>query len=461
MILALHIQAILIFIILQISNNFSKPFFMNRIFFIFLFLPGIVNAQIITTIAGSGSTAGFSGDGGPATAATMTKTFGLAKDATGNIYVADFDNNRIRKIDASGIITTFAGNGSGAFTGDGGPATAASLHGPVGIAFAGGSLYICDNMNYRIRKVDAAGIITTVAGNGSNGYSGDGGPATTAKISRSNAVELDGSGNLYIADLDNACVRKVDLSGVITTVVGSGITGYSGDGGPATLAQLNWPDNIKFDATGNLYICDFNNDAIRKVNTAGIITTIAGTGVAGFSGDGGPATAARLRGPDGVYADVYGNVFIADADNHRVRIVTPSGIIMTIAGTGTPAFSGDGGPAIFAQLNRSADIVIDATGDFYFCDIENHRVRKISGLTLSVPKISQSQITLNPNPASEFLTINSSSIVKEVTVINIDGKVMLNGNYSSEVVKLDVAALSAGIYFITINGTETREFIKQ
>lgn len=434
---------------------------MKRIFFILLLLPCFSGAQIITTIAGSGSVSGFGGDGGPATAATMSRTYGLARDAASNIYIADFDNHRIRKIDPSGIITTFAGNGTGAFTGDGGPATAASIQGPVGLAFNGGNLYICDNMNYRIRKVDATGIITTVAGNGTDGYSGDGGAASAAQISRCNAVEFDASGNLYIADLDNACVRKVDLSGVITTIAGSGTAGYSGDGGAATLAKLNWPDNIMFDATGNLYICDFKNDVVRKVNTSGIITTMAGTGIGGFSGDGGPATAAQLHGPDGIFPDAHGNVFIADMDNHRIRLVDASGTIYTIAGTGAAGFGGDGGLAILAQLNKTADIVIDPTGDLYFCDYDNYRVRKISGFTLSVPKIARSQITLHPNPTTELLAINSFYTINNLTVVSIDGSIMYNSNYNSEEVMLNVSAYPAGVYFVNINGKETREFVKE
>ncbi|MCD6013709.1 MAG: hypothetical protein K0Q79_3571 [Flavipsychrobacter sp.] len=434
---------------------------MNRILFILIFLPCFAGAQIVTTIAGSGSGMGYSGDGGPATAAVMSRTYGIARDAAGNIYVTDFNNNRIRKIDPSGIITTFAGTGAAAFSGDGGPATAASLHGPVGLAIGGGNLYVCDNINYRIRKIDASGIITTIAGNGSNSYGGDGGPATAAQISRSNGVAVDAAGNVYMTDLDNARIRKIDASGIITTVVGSGITGYSGDGGPATLAQLDWPDDIKFDAAGNLYFCDFHNNAVRKVNTSGIITTIAGTGVAGFSGDGGPATAAQLRGPDGVLPDLYGNVFIGDMANHRVRMITTSGIIITIAGAGTPAFSGDGGPAILAEFNNTNDMVMDPSGNLYICDYSNHRVRRISGLPLSVPEISRSQVILQPNPAIELLTINCPAIINSVTVVNIDGKIVHSGKYNSNEVQVNVGGIPTGIYFVTINGMETREFIKK
>lgn len=254
--------------------------------------PCIAGAQIITTIAGSGSAAGFSGDGGPATAALMGRLFGLACDAAGNIYVSDFTNNRIRKVNTSGVISTYAGNGSGSTSGDGGPATAAGLNGPSELALYGNSLFIAEHNSSRVRKVDiTTGIITTYAGTGLNGYSGDGGPATAAKISRPYGIGVDNAGNVYIPDQDTHRMRKVDTFGIITTFAGTGTSGYSGDGGPATLAKIHLADDIKCDTSGNIYFCDFLNDAVRKIDTSGIITTIAGTGIAGFSGDGGPATA--------------------------------------------------------------------------------------------------------------------------------------------------------------------------
>jgi sugar lactone lactonase YvrE len=239
-----------------------------------------------------------------------------------------------------GEINTFAGTGAAGFSGDGGPAISAKLNNPQGMAVDGvGDLYIADSFNYRVRKVATAGTITTVAGNGALGFSGDGGPATSAKLYNPSDVAFDGAGNLYIADAFNNRVRKVDLSGTITTVAGTGSKGFSGDGGPATSAQLNYPVALAFDGAGNLYIDDTRNNRIRKVDPSGTMTTFAGSGGTGprnggFSGDGGPATTAQLNSPLGVAVDGAGNLYIADTNNHRVRKVDPSGTITTFAGSG-------------------------------------------------------------------------------------------------------------------------------
>ncbi len=250
-------------------------------------------------------------------------------DGAGNVYIADTSNRRIRRVDAAGIITTVAGSGLQLFVGlgDGGPATEANLNLPAGVAPDGaGNLYIADTHYKRIRKVDTAGIITTIAGTGEFGYGGDGGPATEARLNFPGGVAVDGAGNLYIADTNNHRIRKVDVSGVITitTVAGNGEQGFSGDGGPATAALLNHPADVALDAAGNLYIADNGNSRIRKVNPAGIVTTIAGNGqFTGDLGDGGPAVEARLFFPYGVAADRAGNIYVADTFNQRVRILTP------------------------------------------------------------------------------------------------------------------------------------------
>jgi sugar lactone lactonase YvrE len=277
----------------------------------------------ITTVAGNG-TPGFSGDGGPATNARLAYPTGVAVDAAGNLYIADRLNSRVRKVSTSGTITTVAGDGSAGFSGDGGPATNAQLAGPYGVAVdAAGNLYIADFQNSRVRKVSTSGTITTVAGDGSFGFSGDGGPATNAQLAGPNGVAVDAAGNLYIADINNHRVRKVSTSGTITTVAGNGTPGFSGDGGPATNARLRPPTGVAVDAAGNLYIADIFNQRVRKVSTSGTITTVAGTGIYGFSGDGGPATNARLAYPSGVAVDAAGNLYIADQNNHRVRKVAP------------------------------------------------------------------------------------------------------------------------------------------
>ena len=286
---------------------------------------------IITTVAGNGSVLA-SGDGGPAISAGMS-TSGVAVDASGNLFIADLYNNRIRKVSAGGIITTVAGNGvtnpqsgMGSFSGDGGPATSAGLNAPRGVAVdTSGNLFIADIYNNRIRKVSASGIITTVAGNGTTGFSGDGGPAISAALDFPYGIAVDTAGNLFFTDYGNNRVRKVSASGTITTVAGNGTQGFTGDGGPATSAELNYAKGLAVDASGNLFLADFGNSVIRKVSTSGIITTVAGDGTWGYSGDGGPAASAELNWPAGLAMDASGDLFIAD-NSSVIREVVASAL---------------------------------------------------------------------------------------------------------------------------------------
>jgi len=335
-------------------------------------------AGTITTVAGNG-TSSFYGDGGPATAASLYAPGGVAVDAAGNIYVADSNNSRIRKVSPAGTIATVAGNGQRGYSGDGGLAYVASLNGPSGVAVdAAGNLYIADTGNNRLRMVRQTGTIATVAGNGGLRFYGDGGPATAASLFLPTGVAVDAAGNLYIADTRNDRIRKATPAGTITTVAGNGQVGYSGDGGPATAASLNYPRGSAVDAAGNLYVADGNNNRIREVSPAGTITTVAGNGVQGFSGDGGPATGASLSGAYGVAVDAAGNLYIADSNNKRIRKVSPSGIISTVAGNGAWVFSGDGGPATSASLYRPSGVAVDAAGNLYIADGGNYRIRKVS-----------------------------------------------------------------------------------
>jgi uncharacterized protein YjiK len=332
----------------------------------------------ITTVAGNGSY-GFSGDGGPATNASLSYPTGVAVDAAGNLYIADRNNSRVRRVSTSGTITTFAGTGMFGFSGDGGPATGAMLHNPYGVAVdTAGNLYIADTYNSRVRKVSSSGTITTVAGNGTSGFSGDGGPATSARLRDPQGVAVDAAGNLYIADSSNNRVRKVSASGTITTIAGTGSPGFFGNGLPGTRAFLYGPSGVAVDTAGNLYIADSSNNRVRKVSTSGTITTVAGNGSSGHWGDGGTATNAGLASPWGVAVDAAGNLYIADSDNHRVRKVSMSGTITTIAGTGSYGFSGDGGPATNASLAFPTGVAVDAAGNVYIADSDNHRVRKVS-----------------------------------------------------------------------------------
>ncbi len=341
----------------------------------------IGSGAIITTVAGT--TAGFSGDNGPAIAAQLNQPSGVGLDGVGNIYIADQLNHRLRKvIVATGIITTVAGTTAG-LSGDNGPARAAQLENPVDAAVdSAGNIYIADFNNHRIRKIFAAtGTTTTVAGT-TLGFSGDNGPATTAQLNNPSGVAVDGVGNIFITDYDNHRIRKVITpTGVITTVAGT-TAGFSGDNGPARLAQLNRPVRVVLDGVGNLYIADQNNHRIRKVIVAtGVITTIAGT-TQGFSGDNGLATAAQLSFPSGLAFDSTGDLYIVDTGNSRIRkVVMTSGVITTVAGT-TAGFSGDNGPAIQAQLSLPADVVFDGVGNLYIADQNNNRIRKVRDLTI-------------------------------------------------------------------------------
>ncbi|MBW2596747.1 MAG: hypothetical protein JRC93_12420, partial [Deltaproteobacteria bacterium] len=263
------------------------------------------------------------------------------------------------------IIKTVAGNGTDGFSGDGGPATEAQLDSPTSVTVdSSGNLFIADSDNFRIRKVDPSGIITTVAGNGTYGYSGDGGPATEAQLSWTYGVAVDASGNMYIVDTYNQCIRKVDASGIITTVAGDGISGYNGDGIPATGASLNYPYSVAVDTWGNLYIDDMGNYRIRKVDPSGIITTVAGDRY-GCDGDGGPAMGAGLKMPRGITVDAWGNLYVVDRRCGQIRKVDTSGIITTVAGSGVYGGSGDGGPATEASLSFLESVAVDPSGNVY------------------------------------------------------------------------------------------------
>ncbi len=378
-----------------------------------------VSNGVITTVAGNG-VHGYGGDNGPATSAQVVTT-GVAVDSTGNLYIADLYNSRIRKV-SKGVITTVAGNGVYGYSGDNGPATSAQLGEPFGVAVdAAGNLYIADTLNARVRQV-SNGVITTVAGGvnvvsdsgpatgaqlaepkgvavdaagnlyiadydrirkvssgmiatvaGGGNVVSDNGPATGAQLAQPYGAAVDSAGNLYIADLGNRLIRKVS-NGVVTTVAGGG--SVLGDNGPATGAQLTWPGGVAVDAADNLYIAEQGSSRIRKVSN-GVIATVAGDGTWGYGGDNGPATSAQLSGPWGVAVDSAGNLYIADTRNNRIRKVS-NGVITTVAGNGTPGFSGDNGPASNAQLNGPSGVAVDAAGNLYIADSGNYRIRKVS-----------------------------------------------------------------------------------
>jgi uncharacterized protein (TIGR03437 family) len=355
---------------------------------------GQTSSAIITTVAGNGLIP-FPSGGGAATSTPMGAN-GVAVDRNGTLYVADTVSNRVLKV-SGGTATLFAGNGTFTFAGDGGPAANASFFTPMSVAVdSAANVYIADSINNRVRRVSSAGTITTVAGNGSPAFGGDGGPAAIASLSTPAAVAVDGSGNLYIADQGNNRVRKVSSAGTITTIAGSASPGFSGDGGPAVGAGISLPGGLAVDAAGNVYFSDINNNRIRKVSTSGTISTVVGNGTKGFSGDGGPATSAAINlftSHDGLAMDDTGNLYIPDAANNRVRRVDGTGTINTIVGNGTAGFSGDGSPATTAGLNSPTDVAVDASGNLFIADTTNNRVRKVAAASgPAAPSISANGI---------------------------------------------------------------------
>ncbi|MDR3699782.1 MAG: hypothetical protein P4L56_09125 [Candidatus Sulfopaludibacter sp.] len=335
-----------------------------------------VNANgIINTIVGL-DVLGFSGDGGIASKALLNTPMGVATDSQGNLYIADTNNNRIRKVVGfAGNIATYAGNGVLSYSGDGGAATKAQFNTPQGVAVdSGGNYYVADSANNVVRKVTAGGVVSNFAGNGSGGFGGDNGAATGAQLNSPHGVAVDSAGNVYIADTGNSRIRKVS-GGVIGTIAGSGTVGYSGDGGAGPSAQLNSPTGVAVDSAGNVYIADFGNNVIRKLSAGGAISTVAGNTRQGYSGDGGGGTQAQLNGPQGVGVDSAGNVYIADTLNNRVRKLS-GGNIQTVAGIGIPGNSGDGGPAASAQLAAPTGLAVDSAGSIYVSNGSSN-VRKI------------------------------------------------------------------------------------
>lgn len=424
------------------------------------------NGQIITTIAGKDRIAGYSGDAGPALDARVWGPSGIARDAAGNIYIADQYNNRIRKINASGIISTIAGNDTAGFSGDGGPAAMAKLNQPRGIAVdAIGNIYFSDNLNNRVRKIDSAGNIITVAGNGSKGYNGDNIAATLAKLDQPRGIFVDKNGNIYIADEANNRIRRVDgLTGIITTVAGMGVAAFNGDAWPtATQASLNYPADVLVDDTGNIFISDTRNHRIRRVDTFKKISTYAGN-LVGFAGDGGKANVCRLNLPASLAMDNYHNLYVADEYNNRVRKITQDGYIFTVAGNSNAGHVGDSVRGTIAELTHPEGIAVDSFGTIYFSEWSNNRLRKVT-TTVYVGSVSSTAETIKifPNPAAGNFTVQLNSKTTEdlrVTVVNVTGQVVgeASGITNQPVnFALDVAA---GLYFVTVktaNGTWTEK----
>jgi streptogramin lyase len=341
----------------------------------------VSHAAAISTFAGTG-TKGFSGDGGPASAAQLADPNGIARGPDGALYICDTMNHRIRKVTRDGKISTVAGSGEKGYSGDGGPALAAKLNEPYEVRFdLDGNVCWVERLNHLVRKLDVkTGTISTLAGNGTSGYSGDGGKATSAQLSEPHSLGFDRKGDLYIADVRNHRVRKVDLkSGVITTLVGNGKREPTPDGAKVAVeTPVSGPRALDFGPDGMLWLALREGNAVLRVDLErGTIRQIAGTGQKGFTGDGGPAKTATLNGPKGISVSAKGDVYVVDTENHVIRVIDPqAGIIGRVAGSGV---RGDGpqGDPVKCALNRPHGVFVDADGTVFIGDTETHRVRVV------------------------------------------------------------------------------------
>jgi sugar lactone lactonase YvrE len=410
-------------------------------------------AQIIRTYAGTGVT-GFYGDGGPCDSAAFYHPEGACMDSLGNIYVADQHNHRIRKISPSGIISTIAGTGNHGDSPDGTPAIAADIGSPNSIASdKNGNLYI--TAGSRIKKINTAGIISNFAGNGLTNYGASGVPANSVALYCPSGLSTDKHGNVYFSEVYNNIVRKIDTLGNIYTIAGTycQFCGSSaGDGGPATNAGLDFPSGTYADPYGNIFVADLANSRIRKIDANGYISTVAGTWSSGFSGDGGSSTSAQLHYPVFVTGDAHGNLYISDYYNHKIRMIDTSGIINTIAGTGVAGFSGDGGNPVNAKLSGATSIVIAADGAIYFTD--NNRIRMISNVTTGIQETTASSaISAYPNPSNGRFTLSRSSTEEAfVKIINITGQCVFSCKIREQEKEFNMEDLAPGIYNMQVIG---------
>jgi sugar lactone lactonase YvrE len=331
----------------------------------------------IETIAG-GTGYGRAGQGGRATAAQLRHPSGVVADRAGAVYIADSNSGAIRVVDPDGGIRTIAGDHGDGYAGDGGQALDARFSKPTMVVLdEAGNLFVADRDNHAIRRVDLDGVVTTVAGGNGEGATGDGGPATQAQLNCPRGLAIDGGGSLYFTDRDNHSVRRVDPSGVITTITasrGSRLTPWKR---PVTLRR---PRGLAFDAADDLYVADRNNHAIRRIDRRGVMTTFAGGNGEGYSGDGGPATRAQFRYPSGIVFDRDGNAFVSDHLNHAIRKIDPAGVITTVVGGNGAGYTGDGGEALAAQIEYPSGLALDAEGNLYIADRNNDAVRKVAGL---------------------------------------------------------------------------------
>jgi uncharacterized protein (TIGR03437 family) len=337
----------------------------------------------ISTVVGTG-TGGFAGDAAAANVAQVNFPMSIARSAAGTLYIADTFNVRVRTVQTDGIIRTVIGTGTRGFSGDGAAATSALISSPYGVAVdAAGNIYFSDSQNNMVRKVSTAGTITRIAGSGVQGFGGDGANAVDAWMSLPTGIAVDNAGNVFVADTQNHRVRRIGTDGKIATVLGTGQPNFNGDDGPGEQAAVFYPEGLSLDSAGNLYVADTFNHRIRRLSTSGIVTTVAGNGIAAFRGDGGQAATASLNYPRGVFFDASGNVLIADSINNRIRMVTENGVIRTIAGNGLFGDAGDDGPAAQALFRYPRAVISNGAGGYLVLDTDNHRIRQLTPVAQS------------------------------------------------------------------------------
>lgn len=427
-------------------------------------LPLFMRAQTINTIAGIGS-GGYSGDNIPATSAMINLPSGIACNDAGYVFFAERLNNRVRKISPSGIISTVAGTGIAGFSGDGNNATAAQLNAPTGVAVdTSNNIYIAGHDNNRVRKISAqTGVISTIAGNGAAFSSGDNGMATNASIAFAVNVYFSNAGNLFIVDGSDR-IRKVGSNGIISTIAGSGVFGYGGDGGDATNAKIE-ACAITVDKDENLFIADWGNGRIRKVDAAtGIIKTFAGTGTAAYNGDGISCLSSNIA-PFDMKFDDYGDLILADANNNRIRSISPSGTINTIAGNGTGGFDGDNGMAATSEIYNPEGVGVDSCGDIYIADCFNNRIRKITypycGYLITVDPLISPALSIHPNPTNGQLQIDNITTPTNYNLHNIVGTTLQQGALKEGSNSISLSALPTGMYLLELIDDEGNRLVRK